>query len=353
MINIVIPMSGQSLYETSNGFAYPKLLTEVANKTLLEYSQDIFKSLSENHKIIYVAPAEKLNKLGLKSIINTISDKKGKIISLHGNTKGAVCSCLMAIDELDPDSELIISSADHYIEENLQEVVNNFRNMTCDAGVLTFQSVHPKWSFVLLNEDNEVIQAAEKDPISRNAVAGLYYFKKASDFIAAAKNLIRKDSSIDGSYYLSSCLNELVLAGKIIKVHQLNNAVYHNFYDAHAVNAFGISLKNDTSVISDATKQYINAFNSKHIDEVMQMFENDAVLVEPDQSFVGASKIRARVSEIFLSPDLKFVANAVTCQLNKSVIEFKLTIGDDVIKGVDVIEWNHNNKIAKLTAYLM
>ena len=353
MINIVIPMSGQNLYETNNGFAYPKLLTEVANKTLLEYTLEIYKSINDEHKIVYVAPSEKLNKLGLKSIINTISDKKGKIVALHGTTKGAVCSCLMAIDEIDPDSELIISSADHYIEENLQEVVDNFRSMTCDAGVLTFQSVHPKWSFVLLNDNDEVIQAAEKDPISRNAVAGLYYFKKASDFVSAAKNLIRKDSSIDGSYYLSSCLNELVLDGKIIKVHQLNNSVYHNFYDAHAVNAFGMSLKNDTSIINDFTKQYIDAFNSKYIDEVMQMFEDNASLVEPNETFVGRENIKKRIADIFNSPELKFSANAIVCQQNKSVIEFRLTLGDDVIKGVDVIEWSRNNKIAKLTAYLM
>ncbi|MFB5642556.1 nuclear transport factor 2 family protein [Kluyvera ascorbata] len=353
MINVIIPMSGHNLYETSNGFAYPKLLTEVANKTLLEYSQDIFKTLAEDYKIIYVAPEEKLNKLGLKSIINTISDKKGKIVSLHGSTKGAVCSSLMAIDEIDPDSELIISSADHYIEENLQEVVDNFRAMTCDAGVLTFQSVHPKWSFVLLNDNDEVIQAAEKDPISRNAIAGFYYFKKASDFVAAAKNLIRKDSSIDGGYYLSSCLNELVLDGKIIKVHQLNNLVYHNFYDAHAVNAFGMSLKNDTSVINDVTKLYIDAFNSKRIDEVMKMFEDNASLVEPGEIFIGCESIKKRIGDIFNFPELKFSANAITCQQNRSVIEFKLTLGDDVIKGVDIIEWSRNNKIAKLTAYLM
>lgn len=353
MINIVIPMSGQNLYETSNGFAYPKLLTEVANKTLFEYSQDIFKTVNDEHKIIYVAPAEKLDKLGLKSIINTISDKRGKIVALHGTTKGAVCSCLMAIDEIDPDSELIISSADHYIEENLQDVIDNFRAMTCDAGVLTFHSVHPKWSFILLNESGEVIKAAEKDPISRNAVAGLYYFKKASDFISAAKNLIRKDSSIDGGYYLSSCLNELVLDGKVIKVHQLGNAIYHNFYDAHAVNAFGASLKNDACIVSDFTRQYINAFNSKNVDEVVRMFESNASLVEPSESFVGCEKIRVRIGEILSVANVNFSANAIICQLNKSVIEFKLTLGDKVIRGVDVIEWSHNNKITKLTAYLM
>lgn len=353
MINIVIPMSGQNLYETNNGFAYPKLLTEVANKTLLEYSQDIFKTIHERHKIIYVAPAEKLDKLGLKSIINTISDKKGKIVPLHGTTKGAVCSCLMAIDEIELDSELIISSADHYIEGDLQEIINSFRVMKCDAGVLTFQSVHPKWSFVLLNENDEVVQAAEKDPISRNAVAGLYYFKKASDFIFAAKNLIRKDGSINDFYYLSSCLNELVLAGKTIKVHKLNNAVYHNFYDAHAVNAFGMSLNNDAGILNDLTNQYIKAFNEKNIDAVMHMFENGSSLIEPNDIFAGHENIKRRLVDIFKSPELMFTATTVICQMNKSVIEFKLSLGCDVIKGVDVIEWNHNNKIVKLTAYII
>ncbi|MFB3350609.1 hypothetical protein ACE16Z_21980 [Escherichia coli] len=97
MINIVIPMCSQSLYEANSGFAYPKLLTEIANKTLFEYSQDVFKSICDEHKIIYVAPSDNLNKFGLKSIIGTISGKKGKIVSVRGTTKGAVCSCLMAV----------------------------------------------------------------------------------------------------------------------------------------------------------------------------------------------------------------------------------------------------------------
>ncbi|MFB3351105.1 nuclear transport factor 2 family protein [Escherichia coli] len=259
----------------------------------------------------------------------------------------------MAIDEINLGSELIISSADHYIGKDLQEVIDNFRAMNCDAGVLTFQSVHPKWSFVVLNDNGEVIQATEKDPVSRNAVAGLYYFKKASDFVSAAKNLIRKDNSIDGSYYLSSCLNELVLDGKIIKVHQLDSSVYHNFYDVHAVNSFGMSLENDTSKVCDFTKQYVDAFNSKDIDEVMQMFEDNAYLIEPDEIFIGRERIGERIANIFSTPDLAFSTNAIICQEYKSVIEFQLTLGNDVVRGVDVIEWGRSGKIERLTAYLM
>ena len=53
MINILIPMSGENLYETSSDFIYPKILTEVANKTLLEYSQLIFDNLRDEKSYLH------------------------------------------------------------------------------------------------------------------------------------------------------------------------------------------------------------------------------------------------------------------------------------------------------------
>ncbi|PHM66420.1 sugar phosphate nucleotidyltransferase [Xenorhabdus sp. KJ12.1] len=241
MINIVIPMSGRELYEISGDLIYPKILTEVLNKTLFEYSQEIFETLKEKSNRIYVVPIEKLNNFGLEQIIKTITNNNSKIIPLLGQTRGAVCSCLMAIDEMFLDNELIITSADHYINDNLQDILNDFRRMKADAGVLTFESVHPKWSFVKVNNQGCVIQAEEKKAISRMAVAGLYYFKKADDFIYAAKNLIRKRGEINNNFYISSCLNELVLLGKLIKCRPLNDPVYHSFYDINAIKSFKFS----------------------------------------------------------------------------------------------------------------
>lgn len=136
MLNIIIPMSGASLYETSADFIYPKILTEINNRTLLEYSQDIFATLTEEHKSLFIVPADKLTKLALGNIIELISPS-AVIIPLQGMTKGAVCSSMMAIDEINLDEELIISSADHYINDDLQQVLDYFRSLEADAGVLT------------------------------------------------------------------------------------------------------------------------------------------------------------------------------------------------------------------------
>ncbi|WP_312141443.1 nuclear transport factor 2 family protein [Pantoea septica] len=360
MINIIIPMSGKSLYETSADFIYPKILTEVNNRTLLEYSQDIFSSLEEDYKTIFIAPSEKIKNLALDKIIDLVSPS-AKLVALQGMTKGAVCSSLMAVDELNLESELIIASADHYLNENLQEVIEYFRGIEADAGLLTFESVHPKWSFVKINSDGLVIQAAEKSAISRNAVAGLYYFKRGSDFVEAAKNLIRKDNSIDDVFYLSSCLNELILKGKKIVTHPLKESVYHNFYDAHAVKAFevahqnivGITNDNSKKSIKEITEQYVSAFDQRSLHDVIDFFDRNATLVDPANHLTGVENIRNMLVNLFsTTQDLKFTAKSILADGNKAIIEFELTIDEKLLRGVDIIEWNSGNKISRLDAYL-
>jgi ADP-glucose pyrophosphorylase len=353
MINIIIPMSGASLYETSSDFMYPKILTEVSNKTLFEYSQEVFSSLDEQKQIIYVVPKEKLNKLGLKTIISIISNDEGRIVPLSGMTKGAVCSALMAIDQINLDEELIIASADHYINDDLQNIVNDFRSKESDAGVLCFESVHPKWSFVKINSDNLIVQASEKIAISRNAIAGLYYFRKGSDFVEAAKNLIRKDNCIDGNFYLSACLNELILMGKKLTLRKLSDRVYHNFYDAHAVKAFELAHIAGKSNLSELTEKYVEAFDKRSLHDVMDFFDKNASLVDPANSLIGHNSIRDMLLKLFNeSKELSFTAKTILVESKKSVIEFELVIDGNMLQGVDIISWNNNDKISALNAYL-
>ena len=41
---------------------------------------------------------------------------------------------------------------------------------SCDAGVITFESVHPRWSYVRLDSENRVTETAEKRPISNSRI---------------------------------------------------------------------------------------------------------------------------------------------------------------------------------------
>lgn len=355
MINIIIPMNGASLYETSSDFIYPKILTEISNKTIFEYSQEIFTTLKEEKKIIYVVPKVKLDTLGLKTIIHIISNNEAKIVTSLAPTKGAVCSALMAIDEINLDEELIISSADHHINDDLQEILQDFRNDDTDAAVLCFESVHPKWSSIKLNDKNHVIQAAEKISLSRYAIAGFYYFRKGHDFVEAAKNTIRKDSSTEDNFYLSSCLNELILAGKKVSHRLLADSIYHNFYDAHAIKAFERrhSQKNTSSSIKKLTEGYVKAFAEKSLAQVMDYFAPSASLTDPSHSLIGKEQIKTMLLDLFTQvKDLSFIAKNILIDQKKSIIEFELTLDNKKFKGVDMIDWNNKGKITSLNAYL-
>jgi len=95
---------------------------------------------------------------------------------------------------------------------------------------------------VRLDEYQHVVETAEKRPISRHAVAGLYYFKKGHDFVDSAMSMIQKDSSVNGSFYISPTLNEMILKGKVITTTSVNTDDYHTFYTPQKIKEYETQL---------------------------------------------------------------------------------------------------------------
>ena len=139
---------------------------------------------------------------------------------------------------IDFDSPLIISNSDQIIDSNLSDIMSSFQNSQASSGVATFNSVHPRWSYVLANSDKIVEQAFEKDVKSKNAVAGFYYFDKASYFIDSAKKVIINDVNVNGMYFISSALNELILLGKKVMHSPIPASSYHSFYAPSKIDEF-------------------------------------------------------------------------------------------------------------------
>jgi dTDP-glucose pyrophosphorylase len=157
---------------------------------------------------------------------------------LEKETKGAACSVLMAIDKINNGEPLIIANADQLFDIDLNKVLDTFDKNSVDAGVICFEAVHPRWSFVRLNEKNKIIETAEKRPISKNAIAGFYYFKQGKDFVAAAMGSIRKDANVDGLYYISPTFNELVLSSKNLEIFSIPKEKYHTFYTPQKIKEY-------------------------------------------------------------------------------------------------------------------
>lgn len=236
MINVVIPIASKKLTDENDIFQYPLPLIEILGKTLIEYSLDGLKSLKEKINFIFILKEDDCNRYHFdNSLYLLIPDCT--IVRLKETTQGAICSVLMTIDLLDKDAELIIVNYDQYIDHDLDIIIKYFRQENADGGLITFKSIHPRWSYAKVVGDN-IIQTAEKNPISNFAIAGFYYYRKANYFIEAAYNVIRFDENYNDKFYTSSTFNQMILNNLIIKNYTIKNEDYHSFYSPQKVNEF-------------------------------------------------------------------------------------------------------------------
>lgn len=236
MINILIPLAGKNQFFSENEYPFPKPLIEFNGKTMIEHIIDNFSSIQKEKQFIFIVNSEDCKKYHLDNVLNILTNHTCKIIKLDNETKGAACSAMMAVEYIDNDTPLIISNADQLFDICLDEVILNFDDS--DAGVITFESIHPRWSYVRLDSENKVTETAEKRPISKSAIAGFYYFKNGKDFITSSSKMIKKDASVNGLYYVSPVLNEMVLENKTINIFQIANSKYHTFYTPQKIKEY-------------------------------------------------------------------------------------------------------------------
>ncbi|WP_422845160.1 hypothetical protein [Acidovorax sp. M2(2025)] len=190
---------------------YPGFLSEMDGECLLEKLCQKVHEIPDR-KVCFAFLAQDVKKYRLASIADLISPGAA-LVKVPSNTKGAACTALLAAAELDANDELVIVSANEFIDEPLGALVAGFRAKQYDAATLVFPSVHPRYSYVKV-QDGLVSEAAQCMPISRNATTGFFWFRRVGDFIDAIESAIRKDAHHEGRYYVAPLLNELLLKGR-------------------------------------------------------------------------------------------------------------------------------------------
>lgn len=232
-MNIIIPIASPKFKDESDSFQYPLPLIEVQGKTLIEYALEAPLKIKGKNLFVFILKEEDCNLYHFDRTLKLLIPDS-KIVVLKNQTQGAICSILMGIDHFDLNEETLVINFDQLLDYDFNLFINDFRQKNADGGLVTFKSVHPRWSYVRIVND-KVMQTAEKNPISNHAIAGIYYFKRSSDMIEAAYNVIRLDDNYNDRYYTSSIYNQLILKGMSIYSHDIPNSLYHSFYSSQKV----------------------------------------------------------------------------------------------------------------------
>lgn len=235
-MNILMPLGGSNELFQKHGFAFAKPLVEIDGRPLVEHAWSCLEGL-QPRQMIFVVRKEDDVRFHLGDML-TLLDPGARVVRSEGETAGAACTALLAIEHIDNDEELVIANGDQVFTTGVGAAVADFRARGLDAGTIVFDSVHPRWSFVKVGEDGLVVEAAEKRPLSRLATAGFYWFRRGSDFVQAAQAMIRKGASVNGAFFVCPSFNELILRSRRIGVFHIDREQYVSLATPQAIDDY-------------------------------------------------------------------------------------------------------------------
>ncbi len=225
-MNVLVLMAGSSEKFYKAGYLYPKPFIEINGIPFLErlLANLSFSNLKGN-RLIFAIREDENQRFHTESIIRLLNPD-AEIVKIPSTTAGAACTALMAIDWINNPIPLLIYNGDIIVTTNIVNALNHFEKEKADGGVVVFEGVHPRWSYVRCNENGEVIEATEKRPISKQATAGIYFYAQGRDFVDSAIQMIKKDAHVDNQFYVCPAYNEMILRQKKIITYEIDKGNY-------------------------------------------------------------------------------------------------------------------------------
>jgi HAD superfamily hydrolase (TIGR01509 family) len=218
-LRIVVPMAGEGKSFKKAGYTFPKPLVDINGKPMIQW---VIENINVDGKFIFIVRKEDYDQYAMPFLLKLIAPNC-EIIALEESTGGAAKSVLQASHLFDDEDPIVIINSDQLLEWNCNEFFYAMATDGCDGGIVTFESIHPQWSFAKIDEQGYVTETAEKKPISNHATAGVYYFKKGKEFIQHTQEMIDAEIHTRGEYYICPVYNEYIKEQKKIRTFPIEN----------------------------------------------------------------------------------------------------------------------------------
>ena len=212
-LTVLIPMAGAGSRFQQAGYTFPKPLIDVRGKPMIQL---VVENLNIKANYVYVVQKEHREKYNLDTLLNLITPNC-KIVEVDKLTEGAACTALLAKEHINKDTPLFFANSDQFVEWDSNEFLYKMNETNADGGIVSFRATHPKWSFAKVDEKGLVTEVAEKNPISDIATVGYYYWKKGSDFVKYAEDMIEKDIRVKNEFYVCPVFNQAIEDNKEIR----------------------------------------------------------------------------------------------------------------------------------------
>ena len=214
-IHLIMPMGGGGTRFSKNGFEAPKPLLLIQDKPFFYWATESVRKFVEIKDLTFVVLQEHIDRFEIDQRIREFYPE-AVIHVLDHVLDGAVLTCLEGVKGIEDDLPVLFNDCDHIFTcQEFYDYCNAGKFEDMDGALLTFPSDDPKFSFLQLDEQGNVIRTVEKEVVSNQAICGAYYVRNRALFEQAAKQYLKECTYQE--FFVSGVYNVMANDKKIIR----------------------------------------------------------------------------------------------------------------------------------------
>lgn len=209
------------------GTAMPKALIDVCGRPMIWWAMLSLRDVVFS-KIVFVALEEhdRAFRAGARleevaaDLFNAgvLAQTAVETVILPAVRKGQLLSVLAAREHFIPGRGLLIASCDTLVASPLAADLRAMSGGPSRGLISVVEAAGDHWSFARADEDDRVIEVAEKRRISNLASTGIYYYSDCQEFLKAADVLSAEAPAVGNEYYVMPVYQQYLKDNLAVKV---------------------------------------------------------------------------------------------------------------------------------------
>ena len=210
-LTVIITMAGLGSRFKKAGYTCPKYMIRAKGKTLFEWSMDsLIDYNSHVQRYIFVVRREDNAKDFIAEKCRDYGIEDVRILEIDCLTDGQATTCLLALDECEKDSAILVYNIDTYVEPHEMK----YSDLSGEGHIPCFHAEGEHWSFARTDKNGQVVEVREKQRISDNCTLGAYYFSSAELFQKLYDEYYSDDSHLEkNEKYIAPLYNYMIQLG--------------------------------------------------------------------------------------------------------------------------------------------
>ena len=232
---IIIPLGGIGERFKKSGYKKPKALINVFGKPIISFLLDNLNT--DNIDYIFIPYNNEYKKYRFEDfLIKNYPNINFKFFCIENNTRGAAETINIGLNNLieKRDVPVICLDSDNFYT---CDIISKWNGENC---IFSFEdeNVNPIYSYVKINENNEILDIKEKEKISNNACTGAYGFSSINELKRYTSKIIEENITQKTEFYTSGVIKVMINEDHTFKNIEILNKNYFSLGTPEQVNQY-------------------------------------------------------------------------------------------------------------------